>query len=172
MVHGGCARLLRCVVSSGTTNRSVPRDQDGGGNAPRKCSERSGHGLNGKMALGGVPMSPGRPTEPIPGSRSLCHHGGPSSKIFKAAWVKVASKRPRRPLRPAYEASSPSSRARGSSAQLPGSPWAPSALQARPAGRAARGGRRTTKRTPPPRLRSIIAVESRPRTLAQLQALP
>ena len=38
------------------------------------------------------------------------------------------------------------------------------ALQARAAGRAARGGRRTTKRITPLRRRRIVAIKSRPRT--------
>ena len=51
---------------------------------------------------GVVEVSPVRPTEPVPGARTLSHHQGDTEKIFKAARVKVASTRPRRPVRPTH----------------------------------------------------------------------
>ena len=51
----------------------------------RSAAGRSGRGLNGKLRLGVVPMSPLRPKDPVPGSRTLSHHAGPSLQNFQSS---------------------------------------------------------------------------------------
>ena len=68
----------------------------------RSAAGRSGRGLNGKLGPGVVRMSPVRPTEPVPGSRTLSHDQRARRKFSSATKVKVAPKRPRRPLRPTH----------------------------------------------------------------------
>ena len=90
----------------------------------RSAAGRSGRGVNGKLRISSVKATLARPKEPIPGSRTLWKHQGPSLEKFQSSLGKSSrdATKGTPPPRP-RSIRTVKSRPRGSSAQLPGSPW-------------------------------------------------